>query len=76
MERLCIAVPAGFFCCAEAAIDGSEITEGDNAPPTQQESRMTRSLRMTLAATVAALALGAGSALAADCPIKIGGMAP
>ena len=37
---------------------------------------MTHSLRLTFAATVAALALGAGSALAADCPIKIGGMAP
>jgi len=37
---------------------------------------MTKSIRMVLAASVAALAMGAGSAFAAECPIKIGGIAP
>ena len=37
---------------------------------------MTRLTRMALAATVAAMALGAAGAQAADCPIKIGAMAP
>ena len=37
---------------------------------------MTRSLKLVLAATVAAVALGTVQAGAADCPIKIGAMAP
>jgi hypothetical protein len=37
---------------------------------------MRRSLGLTLAASVAALALSAGLATAADCPIKIGALAP
>lgn len=37
---------------------------------------MRRTLGMTLAASVGVVALGAGMASAADCPIKIGGIAP
>lgn len=37
---------------------------------------MTKSLRTVLAAAAAAVALGSVQANAADCPIKIGGMAP
>ena len=37
---------------------------------------MNRSLHITLAASVAALGIGAGAASAADCPIKLGGIAP
>jgi branched-chain amino acid transport system substrate-binding protein len=37
---------------------------------------MRNTLRLTLAASVAALALGAGPAGAVNCPIKIGGLAP
>ena len=37
---------------------------------------MKRPLQITLAASVAALGIGAGAASAADCPIKLGGIAP
>ena len=37
---------------------------------------MNRPLQITLAASVAALGIGAGAASAADCPIKLGGIAP
>ena len=37
---------------------------------------MNRLLHITLAASVAALGIGAGAASAADCPIKLGGIAP
>ena len=37
---------------------------------------MKRTLHITLAASVAALGIGAGAASAADCPIKLGGIAP
>ena len=37
---------------------------------------MERSLHIILAASVAALGMGAGTASAADCPIKLGGIAP
>ena len=37
---------------------------------------MKRPLHITLAASVAALGIGAGAASAADCPIKLGGIAP
>ena len=37
---------------------------------------MNRSLHITLAASVAALGIGAGAASAADCTIKLGGIAP
>ena len=37
---------------------------------------MKRSLHTVLAASVAALGMGAGAASAADCPIKLGGIAP
>ena len=37
---------------------------------------MNRPLQVTLAASVAALGIGAGAVSAADCPIKLGGIAP
>ena len=37
---------------------------------------MNRPLQITLAASVAALGIGAGAVSAADCPIKLGGIAP
>ena len=37
---------------------------------------MNRPLHITLAASVAALGIGAGAVSAADCPIKLGGIAP
>ena len=37
---------------------------------------MKSTVRLMLATSVAALALGAGAASAADCPIKIGALAP